>query len=37
MKLRSIDYTMIDNYEFEKENKIMNNTMLGKVFGYFFE
>ena len=37
MKLRSIDYSMVDDYEYEEEHKIINNTMLGKVFGYFFE
>ena len=40
LRLRNIDYTMVDDYEFEEENKIMNvinDTMLGKVFGYFFE
>ena len=36
MQLRNIDYSMADDYEYEEEHKIMNNTMLGKVFGYFF-
>lgn len=40
LRLRNIDYTMVDDYEFENDNKLMNvinDTMLGKVFGYFFE
>ena len=40
LKLRNIDYTMVDDYEYEEENKIMNvinDSMLGKVFGYFFK
>ncbi|MBE6159870.1 MAG: hypothetical protein E7157_02360 [Lactobacillales bacterium] len=43
LKLKNIDYTMIDEEEFEeyKQNKnnimnVINDTMLGKVFGYFF-
>lgn len=40
LQLRNIEYTMIDDYEYEEENKIMNvinDSMLGKVFGYFFK
>lgn len=40
LRLRGIQYTMVDDYEYEEDNKIMNvinDTMLGKVFGYFFE
>lgn len=42
LKLKSIDYTMIDEEELNlKNNKsnimnVINDTMLGKVFGYFF-
>lgn len=43
LKLKNIDYTMIENDEIEKfkQNKnnimnVINETMLGKVFGYFF-
>lgn len=40
LKLRNMEYTMVDDYEYEEENKIMNvinDSMLGKVFGYFFK
>lgn len=42
LKLRNIDYTMLDeeieNYKENKNNimNVINETMLGKVFGYFF-
>ena len=36
LRLRNIDYSMIDDYEYEEE-KNFNDTMLGKVFGYFFK
>lgn len=43
LKLKNMDYSMIDDEEFEefKQNKnnimnVINETMLGKVFGYFF-
>lgn len=43
LRLKSIDYTMIDEEESERlvNNKsnimsVINDTMLGKVFGYFF-
>lgn len=42
LRLRSIDYTMIDeeieNYKDNKNNimNVINESMLGKVFGYFF-
>lgn len=43
LKLKNIDYTMIEDEQFEefKQNKnnimsVINETMLGKVFGYFF-
>ena len=40
LKLRNIEYSMVDDYEYEEENKFMNainDSMLGKVFGYFFK
>ena len=37
LKLRNIDYTMIDDYEKEEPEKSGIDTMLGKVFGYFFK
>ena len=42
LRLRNIDYTMIDeeieNYKENKNNimNVINESMLGKVFGYFF-
>lgn len=41
LKLKNIDYTMIEELEDFKPNKnnimnVINETMLGKVFGYFF-
>lgn len=41
LKLKNIDYTMIEELEDFKTNKnnimnVINETMLGKVFGYFF-
>ena len=40
LKLRDIEYSMVEDYEYEEENKFMNainDSMLGKVFGYFFK
>ena len=40
LKLRNIDYSMLDEYEYDNEKNIMNvinDSVLGKVFGYFFE
>lgn len=41
LKLKNIDYTMVEELEDFKQNKnnimnVINETMLGKVFGYFF-
>ncbi len=41
LKLKNIDYTMIEELDDFKQNKsnimnVINETMLGKVFGYFF-
>ncbi|MBP3461391.1 MAG: hypothetical protein J6K21_03170 [Bacilli bacterium] len=42
LRLKSVDYTMIDEDELEEKNNksnimnVINDTMLGKVFGYFF-
>ena len=41
LRLKNVDYTMFDD-EFEISNKnnimnVINDTVLGKVFGYFFE
>ena len=42
LKLRNIDYSMLEDYDLDQvdsQNNLMNtinDTMLGKVFGYFF-
>ena len=36
LKLKGIDYTMVEDEFDQKGNSEQSETMLGKVFGYFF-